>query len=108
MEIRGSKSNVYKSSSGVPQGSNMGPLLFILAINGLTGVVKHSKPLIFADDYKIFLEILTDDNCGLLQEDINDVFEWCAAKGFKLNTKKMCVYVIHTKQGCHIKGLYDQ
>lgn len=69
--------SVYQSTSEVPQGSNLGPLLFLIAINGIDQVVKHFRALLFADDFKLFFEI-----SGW------DVPEWCATNGFTLNPNK--------------------
>lgn len=53
IEIKGAKSNMYCSTSGVPQGSNLGPLLFLVTINDISQVVKYSKTLLFSDDFKL-------------------------------------------------------
>ena len=49
-------SNSFSPGSGVPQGSNLGPLLFIIFINDVVDVILSYK-LLFADDLKLFLEI---------------------------------------------------
>ncbi|XP_045463863.1 uncharacterized protein LOC123673424 [Harmonia axyridis] len=55
VEFKGVRSTVFSSTSGVPQGSNLGPLLFIIFINDLAEVVDVDC-LLFADDFKIYLE----------------------------------------------------
>ncbi|XP_055387973.1 uncharacterized protein LOC129616364, partial [Condylostylus longicornis] len=50
-------SNYFVANSGVPQGSHLGPLLFIISINDVTRVLKHSDLSIYADDMKIYRRI---------------------------------------------------
>lgn len=88
VEIKGAKSQTYCSTSGVPQGSNLGPLLFICSINGICDAVKISNSLIFADDFKLFLEIRDGTDCMSLQEDLDGVCDWCSENGFNINPEK--------------------
>jgi hypothetical protein len=55
--IDGVKSKPMKITCGVPQGSILGPLLFILYINDLPNCLTHAKPFIFADDTNLFLHM---------------------------------------------------
>lgn len=48
------RSSSFPVISGVPQGSHLGPLLFLIFINDIVDVVKYSKCLMYADDVKIF------------------------------------------------------
>ena len=62
--------------SGVPQGSILGPTLFIMYINDVLSSIKYSELLLFADDAKLFKEISSIDDCLLLQHDIDSFHSW--------------------------------
>ena len=87
----GSNLSPYYTRSGVSQGSNLGPLEFILMINDLPDVVKHSLCLLFADDLKLLLEIKDESDCERLQEDIDRVVEWSHKNKLFFNTAKCSV-----------------
>ena len=62
--------------SGVPQGSIRRPLLFIMYINDLPEAVMHSSTTLFADDTKFYCKVLTANDCGKIQKDLDCVYEW--------------------------------
>ena len=72
MSVKGSSSTWKPVESGVPQGSVLGPILFIIYVNDIPDIVKSSV-LIFADDTKIFA---TTDQANTLQEDLNNLMKW--------------------------------
>lgn len=74
-------------TSGVPQGSVIGPALFVIFINDLPEVVHSSKYKIFADDTKIISE-LDNDGASTLQSDIDRLLEWTNLWKMELNFGK--------------------
>ena len=58
--------------SGVPQGSVLGPILFLIYINDLDDDIT-SKVLKFADDTKVFRKIKSDTDRQHLQDDLNNM-----------------------------------
>lgn len=82
------KSDYYIATSGVPQGSNLGPLLFLLFINDIVNCVQNSQILLFADDIKIFTEVRCDQDCVELQNDINNLCSWSERNHLPFNINK--------------------
>jgi len=60
--------------SGVPQGSVLGPLLFL---DELHKIIHHSTIKLFADDIALYREIVSPADCDLLQEDLSKIYDWC-------------------------------
>ena len=71
----GGGSNWKSVLSGVPQGSVLGPILFLIYINDLDDDIT-SKVLKFADDTKVFRKIKSDADRQQLQDDLNKLTEW--------------------------------
>ena len=75
--MNGASSNWEEVTSGVPQGSVLGPLLFILFINDMPEVVDQNSLLVlFADDAKLSREIKEPEDKDIEQEDIDRLHEW--------------------------------
>ena len=89
VEYEGVRSNLSKIRVGVPQGSILGPLLFLLYINDLPNVCTRSSCLLYADDTVLIFE--NSDHSKLqadLDKDLPTICEWLKANKLSLNTKK--------------------
>ena len=86
--LNGVHSDIAKVLSGVPQGSVLGPLLFILFINDLEQVVASSRVSFFADDTRVSKQIGCFEDCELLQEDIYKILDWSRSNNMKLHEQK--------------------
>ena len=75
MVINGESSESKDVTSGIPQGSVLGLLLFVVFINDLPDHMQ-SDMYLFADDTKIFRRISTKQDEEILQEDINEMLKW--------------------------------
>lgn len=85
------------SLSGVPQGSNLGPLLFILFINEVAKILSRNCRLLYADDVKIFMTVRNIDDCLELQRLINAFDNWCSINLMSLSINKCFVISFHRK-----------
>jgi hypothetical protein len=90
VNVNGTKSEWKEVISGVPQGSVLGPILFICYINDMPETVK-SLIRIFADDTKVFSKINSDADHERLQEDLNALQTWSDKWQLRFNAKKCAV-----------------
>jgi len=97
VKINGISSSIINVTSGVPQGSHLGPILFNVFINDLTSKIKFCKYLLYADDMKLYKEINCTSDAELIQNDINSVQNWCKANFMYLNVSK-CNIVTFSKK----------
>lgn len=93
-------------TSGVPQGSVLGPLLFLAFINDLPDVVQ-SRMKIFADDTKLYRCIDSQNAQGSLQNDIRAVCEWSDRWQLPFNSGKCAVLHLGNRNASHVYALKD-
>ena len=98
--IRGACSNWSSVTSGVPQGSVLGPVLFLIYINDIdTGI--NSKIKKFADDTKVYRCIATEQDKNELQADLDTLLNWSTTWQMKFNIDKCKVMHIGLKNQKH-------
>ena len=74
--------------SGVPQGTVLGPILFLIFINDITQCVTSSVIRCFADDTRIMKAISQTSNMSLLQHDLDGVTQWSIRNNMSLHEDK--------------------
>ena len=89
MQVRvdGALSRPIPVTSGVPQGSVLGPILFLVYVNDLPPLV-HCKIMLFADDIKLWTCIRSIEDCVLLQNDLDVLYAWSQRNRLPFNFKK--------------------
>ena len=84
---RGATSCWLPVTSGVPQGSVLGPCLFNLFINDLISQT-ISPCALFADDTILYRPIFTPSDSSILQTDIDSIYTWCTNNRMRINISK--------------------
>lgn len=105
VKVNGARSRVFSITSGVPQGSVLGPLIFILFVNDVCLRLK-SRLLLFADDMKIYRVISSHLDCCALQADIDELLLWCSENGMELNYSK-CKFISFSRRQSRIEFEYS-
>ena len=85
--LDGQASDPVPVLSGVPQGSVLGPVLFLIFINDLPKNIRSSVRL-FADDCVLYRNIESPTDCQILQDDLNSLVQWETDGQIKFNVAK--------------------
>ena len=95
--LSGAQSNRLPVVSGVPQGSVLGPLLFLVYIDGVSNSVLHSKLAMYADDIALYKIIRNPSDYTYLQRDITSLCSWISTNYLTLNLANCC-YMVFSKK----------
>ena len=102
--LENEKSNTVPVTSGVPQGSVLGPILFLIYINDLPDSTK-SKVRLFADDTAIYLAVSSLEDAQILQQDLDHLHDWELEWDMEFNPSK-CVVIHVTRSRTLIPSQY--
>ena len=85
-------------TQGVPQGSVLGPLFYIVYANDLVNTIKHCRVAMYADDTVLYTSN-GDFNLSVenMQRDMDSIAEWCNINGIHMNTDKTKVMALGSK-----------
>ena len=106
--INNEKSTTRAIKCGVPQGSVLGPILFLLYVNDLCYAVGSNIARLFADDTGLFthgrnLKTLLDESVMTYRK----LFEWCICNRLTINFSKTCFIIFHPQNKRVPNGLKD-
>lgn len=95
--VNGARSKTAPVTSGIPQGSVIGPMLFVIYINDLPSVCS-SEVRLFADDTKLFNRSDKPDAASILQEDLNRLQQWSDDWLLRFHPEKCSVLKLGNKK----------
>ena len=108
VSINGKLSDPLSVLSGVPQGSIIGPLLFVLFIDDINDCISEGPELaMYADDTKIWREIKCDADQIILQNDIKELEKWSIANKMFFHPDKCKVLPVTNKSLVYVLPFYE-
>ena len=102
--LENEKSDTVPVTSGVPQGSLLGPILFLIYINDLPDRTR-SKVRLFADDMAIYLAVSNLQDAQILQQDLDQLHKWELQWDMEFNPSK-CVVIHVTRAKIQVPSKY--
>ena len=103
VEIDNAKSSVWHLTTGVPQGSILGPLLFLIYMNDISNSSSLFKFILFADDTNLFTTIEDTLPVGiskvddLVNNELEKIYDWLTVNRLSLNITKTKLMIFHPK-----------
>ena len=109
VSINSSSSMVLPVISGVPQGSILGLLMFLIYVNDLPEVILSTKVLLFTDNVKCYCSIHSVNNFMCMQDDLTRLAQWSATWNLPFNVEKYSILSVQSRHrhsqfafSCHI------
>ena len=101
MRINTTLSTRLTVSSGIPQGSILGPLLFIICVNGLPPVPENCSSQCYIDDTKLLMSFQLHDQheaTAMMNTDLLSIRNWCFDNQLLLNRDKTKLVIFGSRQ----------
>ena len=98
--VNGISSSLLEKGCGVPQGSVLGPMLFLIFINDLSSVIKYSGHKLYAGDTVLYSKCTQVNDVTLqanMQSDLDSISSWCTNDAILMNVKKTKSMVFGTR-----------
>ena len=97
--LHGETSDLLPVTSGVPQGSVLGPLLFLLYVNDVNDVAlsEGTKLILYADDILLYRRIYTEKDYAVLQQDVDSLGVWSLLNHLSFNPVK-CKFMVFSRK----------
>jgi hypothetical protein len=97
--VDGEESTPVPVTSGVPQGTVFGPLMFLICINDIGNNLSEGTHIkLFADDCLVFRETITAQDNTILQKDLDSLTKWMNNWQMKFNTDKCHILKITNRR----------
>ena len=106
VRLPGGISEDHPVLSGVPQGTVLGPLLFLIMISDIDKDVSASKLVSFADDTRLYSGVGDVADCDKLQLDLNAVYDWASSNNMFFNSKKFSYVCFSSNASAYKSNLY--
>ena len=100
VSVNGLKSDISTVNIGVPQGSTLGPLLFLLYVNDMKNISRKIKLILFADDTTLLFRSSNIEHLNnTLETEANKVVNWLSANKLIINLTKTNTMLFTNKCG---------
>ena len=98
--VNGVKFNLLHITCGVPQGSVLGPLFFLVYVNDIQDAVKNCGIKLYADDTVLYQDGINGTEGGVkLQSSVDRFKEWCDVNALTINASKTKVMAFASRSG---------